>query len=152
MVPVPPLTDALVTLIRFAYTPIGTFGWLAVDGGAPFYTVEQPWADNHASHSCIPCGTYALKLGMFFSGDGVGGKRDYPAYEILNVPDRDLIKVHVANKATDVRGCVGPGYELGAAYGQWAVLRSQDAFDHFMALMAGRDGSITISNYVGGIL
>src|SRR5688572_31361757 len=82
---VPP-TEALVTLERFAYTPMGTFGLLSVDGGVPFRTVERPWARNMDGISCIPCGAYSLKLGMFYSGDGVGGKKDYPAYEILDVP------------------------------------------------------------------
>lgn len=151
MVPVPP-TDALVTLVRFAYSPNGTFGRISVDGGAPFYTVEQPWADNVVGHSCIPCGTYPLKLGMFFGGDGIGGKPDYPAYEVLNVPGRTLIKIHRANKADDVQGCIGPGMTLGVAGTTWAVLQSAVAFAHFMELMAQRDGTITVSNYTGGIL
>jgi len=152
MVPVP--TSALVTLPRFAYSPHGTFGRLSVDGGAPFYTVERPWANNAKGVSCIPCGTYVLKLGMFYSGDGPGGKRDYPAYEILGVPGRDQIKIHVANYMTQVEGCVAPGMTLGynSEVQLWAVRNSQQAFDQFMNLMAGRDGQLVISNYVGGIL
>lgn len=147
-----PPTEALVTLIRFAYTPKGTFGWLSVDGGAPLYTVERPWMQNQSNISCIPCGTYRLKLGMFYAGDGVGGKRDYPAYEILDVPGRDLIKIHIANRYQQVNGCVAPGFELGVYGLDWAVLNSHLAFDHFMELMAGRDGTLVVSNYVGGML
>lgn len=149
--PVPPI-EALVTLERFAYTPMGTFGLLSVDGGTPFRTVERSWARNLDGISCIPCGVYRLKLGMFYGGDGVGGKRDYPAYEILGVPERDLIKIHVANKATQVKGCVGLGMQLGVLDGVWAVLNSQAAFDHFMELMDERDGSLHVSNYIGGML
>lgn len=145
-------TDRYVTLERFAYTPMGTFGRMRVAGNAPLYTLELPWNNNNPGTSCIPIGEYGMVLGMFYSGDGPGGKKDYPAYELQNVPGRDLIKVHVANKITQLLGCIAPGLELGCMDGLWCVQKSQIAFDTFMSEMAGRSGLLKISNYAGGVL
>lgn len=123
---------------------MGTFGRLHV-GSLNWFSIERPWLGNKPSISCIPAGTYPLKLGVFYSGDGVGGKPDYPAYEILNVPGRTWIKIHIANLAIQVKGCVGLGKELGAEGGHWAVRRSRDAYDEFMAAAAvAKPDAITV--------
>jgi hypothetical protein len=123
-------------LRRFGSIPnMGTFGTLHV-GDQSWFTVERPWAQNKPSVSCIPAGSYPLKLGVFYSGDGVGGKPDYPAYEVLDVPGRALIKIHVANLALEVKGCIAVGKELGAELGTWALRRSREAFAEFMAAAA----------------
>lgn len=114
---------------------MGTFGVLAL-GAQEWYTVERPWDDNKPSVSCIPAGTYELKLGAFYSGDGIGGKPDYPAYELLNVPGRALIKIHKANLASQVKGCIAVGKELGAEGGVWCVHNSRQAFDELMTAAA----------------
>ena len=110
---------------------MGTFGQLTL-GDKSWFTVERPWAQNKPSVSCIPAGWYPMTLGMFYSGDGPGGKADYPAYEITEVPGRAQIKIHKANIATQVEGCVALGKDLGAVEGVWAALRSKDAFTEFM--------------------
>ena len=115
---------------------MGTFGTLRV-GAQEWFTVECPWRDNAPGVSCIPDGNYPLKLGTYFGGDGVGGKPDYPAYEILHVPNRANIKVHVANVALQVKGCVGIGRVLGTDLGKWAVRESKDAYREFMLAMDG---------------
>jgi hypothetical protein len=73
---------------------------------------------------------------MFYGGDGPGGRIDYPAYEILNVPGRSQIKIHKGNKATDVQGCVALGKDLGALDGAWCVVGSREAFSEFMTAAA----------------
>jgi hypothetical protein len=114
---------------------MGTFGVLSL-GAQQWYTVERPWENNKPSISCIPAGTYEVKLGMYYSGDGPGGKPDYPAYEILNVPGRALIKIHKGNRMLDVKGCVALGKDLGADRGDWCVLGSREAFSEFMTAAA----------------
>lgn len=121
-------------------------------GNAPFYTLEDPWNNNEVGNSCIPIGEYGLVLGMFYGGDGVGGKKDYPTYELQNVSGRDLIKIHVANMITQLLGCIALGLELGYMNNLWCVQKSQLAFDTFMSEMDGRSGLLKISNYVGGTL
>ncbi len=116
-----------ISLVRFAYTPMGVFGRLLV-GPAAWYTVERPSLGNRPRVSCIPTGSYDLVLGTYHRGG-------YPAYEVLDVPGRSLIKIHRANTSDDVQGCIGVGYGLGFVAGRWAVTRSRRAFDEFMAQM-----------------
>ena len=126
-----------VEIERFAYSPMGTFGILTV-GFFSCYTVERPWRNNQSSRSCIPEGWYEMALGMYNKGG-------YPAYEILNVVDRSLIKVHVANTMSDVIGCIGLGKELGFIGGKWAVTQSTDTLEEFMRVMNGEPAKIIIS-------
>lgn len=135
-----------VTLVRFCYhSQMGTFGTMTV-GSLSWPTVEQAWNDNRIGTSCIPLGAYPLKPAMHYSGDGVGGKPDYPCYEVCDVPGRSLIHIHRANKADELRGCIAPGVKLGAINNVWAVLASADAFAQFMAIMQGEEGTLTIRN------
>jgi hypothetical protein len=72
-------------------------------------SLELPWNNNKRKSSCIPTGTYTVvaryseKFGNHF--------------HVLNVPDRDLILIHVGNYAalevggdnevqSDVLGCI----------------------------------------------
>jgi hypothetical protein len=127
-----------VLLERFAYSPMGTFGVLTVDD-FECYTVERPWLDNKASESCIPEGAYGIELGMYNRGG-------YPAYEIMDVPDRSLIKMHIANNINDVVGCVGFGDSLGFYENLWCVRNSGKTMKKFMAAMDGQNGQIIIKS------
>lgn len=127
-----------VLLERFAHTPMGVFGILSVDG-FECYTVERPWLDNKPRESCIPEGVYGLELGMYNRGG-------YPAYEIMDVPDRSLIKMHIANNINDVIGCVGFGDSLGYYENLWSVMNSGATMKKFMEVMGGEDGQIVIKS------
>lgn len=139
-----------VTLTRFAYSPMGSFGRLEVDDFECF-TVERPWEGNQPNISCIPIGEYPLRLGMYYGGDGQGGRRDYPAYEILDVPGRSLIKIHIANTMDDLKGCIGPGQTLGYLEGLWAVTSSTTTLGRFMEAMNGeQEARLVIRNIDAG--
>ena len=114
------------------------FGNLSVDG-FECYTVERPWLDNKPRESCIPEGVYQLELGMYNRGG-------YPAYEIMNVPDRSLIKMHIANNINDVIGCVGFGDSLGYYENLWSVMNSGKTMAKFMDAMDGEDGKIIVKS------
>ncbi len=116
-----------IILQRFAYTPMGTFGKIMFEEFECF-TVERPWLDNKARESCIPEGTYPLKLGMYNRGG-------YPAYEVMDVPGRSLIKIHVGNTMDDIIGCIAPGKSLGYVGGKWGVTSSKKALQEFMKAM-----------------
>ena len=49
-----------LTLTRIAYSNMGVFGQLEVDGQA-LYSVERPWLDNKRIVSCIPEGAYLCR-------------------------------------------------------------------------------------------
>ena len=129
-----------VLLERFAYSPVGTFGKIIIPE-FECYTVERPWLDNKPRVSCIPEGEYPLVLGEFNRGG-------YPAYEVMDVPDRSLIKIHIGNTIDDVVGCIAPGKSLGYLEKKWAVSSSKKAFTEFMAVMSGtQETKIVIRQY-----
>jgi hypothetical protein len=127
-----------ITLERFAYSPWGTFGRLYLPEFR-CYTVERPWLGNKPRESCIPEGAYGLRRSRFNRGG-------YTAYEVLDVPDRSLIKIHIGNTMDDVIGCIAPGKHLGWVAQKWAVTSSRLAFRDFMRAMENAEhGSIIIS-------
>jgi hypothetical protein len=137
----------LVTLVRWASNPRQVLGRMGV-GSESWLTVERSKTD--ATHPCIPAGTYPMKLGTYFGGDGPGGKEDYPSYEILNVPGRSLIKIHGANKASQLLGCIAPGMTLEIFGGEIGVTSSRAALNEFMAAMkSDADGEIQITEAFG---
>lgn len=128
-----------VTLERWAYSKYGVFGTLRV-GDLELYTVERPWKNNVPRESAIPVGEYALKLGVYNRGG-------YPAYELLDVPNRSLIKIHRANTYTDLLGCIGVGVDTGYIDQKWAIVNSTKALELFMGKMDGVEtGIIEIFN------
>jgi len=140
-----------VHLTRYGYTPTGTFGELEVDGKT-WATVERPWADNKRNISCIPVGTYTIKLGTFYRNTP-DPSDDYPVYEVIDVPGRSLIKIHIANTMWDVKGCIGLGKSFGFVKKSWAVIKSKDAYTEFMKAMEGEEKALLIvSNFEGGVL
>lgn len=129
----------LVTIVRFAYAPDGTFGELTV-GDFRCYTLEPEWHSNGPG-SCIPEGVYPLQLDFYHAGD-------YEAYEVTNVPHRSRILIHRGNTEDDLAGCIALGTETGCLGGKWAILKSGVAFKQFMGTMAtGYDGTLTITHY-----
>lgn len=116
-----------VTVERWAYTKHGVFGTLRV-GDLELYTVERPWKNNIPRLSAIPIGRYPLQLGMYNRGG-------YPAYELMDVPGRSLIKIHRANTYTDLLGCIGVGADTGYIDQKWAITNSAEAFEKFMEKM-----------------
>lgn len=122
-----------VVLERFAYSPYGAFGVLMLPN-FECYTVERPWMNNTPRISCIPEGEYLMRLGTYYHGG-------YPAYEVLGVDGRTLIKIHRGNTMDDVLGCIAPGFGLGYINDKWAVTDSAPAFSAFMAAMGGRSAA-----------
>ena len=127
-----------VKLYRFAHTRSGTFGDLEV-GGHRFFTVEKPWAGNEPFVSCIQAGRYDMALGRYHRGG-------YPAFELLDVPGRSAIKIHIGNTPGDVSGCIAIGGKLGFIDKSLAVLNSRKAFKKFMALMSYNEATIIIQD------
>lgn len=125
-------------LERFAYTDMGTFGRISVDGQT-LYTVERPWLDNKPNVSCIPTGTYQCKP-RWYNGGG------YPAVEVCDVPNRTHILFHVGNTMNDSAGCILVTSRLGCLGGLWAGLASKNAFKLFMEHYE-KDFELEIVNY-----
>lgn len=107
-----------------SYYAEGTNGVLTVntDPVPLCFTIELPWRDNRKNQSCIPAGTYQLKL------------RYSPRFKwhlhVQRVPGRSLILFHPANHAMlELQGCIAPVSTLtGPGRGE----RSREAFQELM--------------------
>lgn len=125
----------MIELRRYGSTPQGTFGELSIDGRFFCYTVEKPWNDNIRSHSCFPNGVYELqphdspKYGKCFCV--VGEHLKHTLSECIADTDRWGCLIHTANKAEEVKGCIGLGETLGALGHKWAVMNSRETVDRF---------------------
>jgi len=116
---------------------MGTIGELRV-GDALLYTIERPWkpARNHPAgtpfESCVPDGIYELE-----AHDTEAHPRTYCLINELlgvthghtSISKRWACLLHVANRAREVSGCIGPGLQVGVIDREWAVLRSRDAMN-----------------------
>jgi uncharacterized protein DUF5675 len=141
-------------LERFAYTPFGTFGKLRVrealkepedlDGGElvfECFTVEPAWLWNAEGRSCVPVGRYPLVYEY-------SPKFKRELWELKDIPGgRSEAKLHVANLATQLEGCIAPGLRLGAMDDKWCVLASAVALERLHAALAEQKASyINIRN------
>ena len=92
-----------VLLERFHKSDVVTLGTLSVidDNNLSIFScksLELPWCQNKRGISCIPSGRYVCvkrytaKYGHHFW--------------LQNVPDRDVILLHVGNSVADSHGCI----------------------------------------------
>jgi hypothetical protein len=147
----------ILRLTRRAYLPMGTFGQLRISwAGYDCWTVERPWQNNEPYVSCIPIGRYDLKLGTFYRGTQDTAD-DYAAYQVLDVPGRTYIKIHIANVMDDVQGCIGVGKGLGwiksrrATGAKLGVNLSAVTYEEFMNTMGGMEhATLIVENFTGG--
>jgi hypothetical protein len=121
-----------------------TLGVLTV-GNFTAKTLELPDKNNASRVSCIPVGTYICKFtkSPLFSKNA--GKPVF-TYAVLNVPNRAGIRIHSANYARQLLGCVA----LGAAHkdldadGQLDIIHSGDTMRKFEEFMNREDFELTI--------
>lgn len=143
-------------LLRTERGPDGVFGVLVVNDRLVLYTVEDDWRDNQPNASCIPAGTYRLRRTVFH-------KHGYATFEVLGVPGRSRILIHIANTEENVEGCIGLGLELGkltvsrdedsgrAYVSKRAALTSGIAFKRFMDAMTGIDEATLVIQWADDV-
>lgn len=76
-------------------------------GDLKLQTLELPWRGNHPLTSCIPEGTYQVKL---LPSTRFG--RIMP--RLLSVPGRTGILIHAGNGPSNTEGCILVGMDRGA--------------------------------------
>lgn len=96
-------------------------------GKLNLFSIERPWLNNEPFVSCVPANPngYPLRERRFNHGH-------YDAIEIADIPGREFCLFHIANRACEVNGCVGPGMTIGRLDGELAVLSSRVAFNALM--------------------
>lgn len=68
-----------------------------------FKTLELAWKQNQKGISCIPTGEYDCEK------IGATASIPYPHIAILNVQNRDGVRIHKANYWRQLRGCIAVG-------------------------------------------
>lgn len=125
-----------LNLGRNLYSPQqGTFGWLklpVVDWECAI--LEEIWKNNEPFVSCIPVGTYKLRRATHRIGTP-DPNDDYPCWQLVDVPDRTAINMHILNTIKGTEGCIGMGDRHGVVERNWAVLNSRKTFTQFMEHM-----------------
>ena len=72
-------------------------------------TLERPWADNKRGVSCIPDGEYQVRKWHNDEAEEAGKRITYNHFQVLDVPDRTGILIHVGNYVDQIEGCILPG-------------------------------------------
>ena len=105
---------------------MGVFGRLLLNGSQIAYSVEQTWRDNEPFISCVPAGRYEVeaydspKYGETWSLKNLA--LDVGVFE--GQARRYAILIHPANVASELKGCVAFGRDLGMIGREWAVMNS----------------------------
>lgn len=136
-------------LLRYESSDQGTFGFL-IFGGEHIHTLELPWRNNQPNISCIPRGTYEMRMRV--------SPKYKECYEITGVEGRSHILLHHGNFAADrslglrtnSAGCVLLGTRRGVLYGQKAVLSSRIARTRFESAMKWENTAIEIVDDFSG--
>ena len=110
----------VLTLVREQHLPDRTLGRLYLDRVPLYRTLELPWVDNVQAVSCIPAGTYRLRLSR-----SARFGRDLP--ELLGVPGRFGIRIHRGNYPQDSTGCILVGMRNAEANGETNISDSRVA-------------------------
>lgn len=98
-----------VKIVRTFGNEKQTLGTLTVDGFT-CKTLELPDKNNASRVSCIPVGKYICKFTkspLFSKNAG----KDVFTYAVLIVPNRAGIRIHSANYARQLLGCIALGSE-----------------------------------------
>ncbi len=149
-----------LNLGRNLYSPQqGTFGWLKLPVvNWECVTLEEIWKNNQKNISCIPCGTYKLRRAILHISTPYPDD-DYACWQLVDVPDRTAINVHIVNTISDVRGCIGVGERHGVVDNHWAILNSRKTFSMFMErmdILEAQDSDLWIAignvSPVGGVV
>ncbi|ASM53677.1 hypothetical protein PNIG_a1528 [Pseudoalteromonas nigrifaciens] len=125
----------------------GTFGELYVDGELFCYTVEREWKNNEGYVSCVPVGIYDfLPHESPRYGDCYALEQEKLGVTRYGPSQRTHVLMHVANKASQLAGCIAPGDGLGSVSGEWAVTNSENTFNKLMDLLNGQSTTLEIVN------
>jgi hypothetical protein len=123
--------ERIVNLYRLRRGDQGTSGILFYNN-FKCQTLELPWKDNKPNESCIPSGSYDVKIRL--------SPKYGQIYWVTEVPGRSFILIHSGNWAGDrgkgykthVNGCILLGKNRGLLQGQLAVLNSRITIKRFM--------------------
>jgi hypothetical protein len=123
----------------------GSFTGNSQTGQYKCLTLERPWLNNDPDVSCIPPGVYQCIWNLSPHLTILAGHNVF-TYELQNVPNRSGIRIHPANKVSQLEGCVAPGLSYGELPGDTEpdILSSTVAFDAIHDLFGGEPFMLTV--------
>lgn len=107
-----------------------TSGYLSINGTAHMYVLEKPWKGNQPLISSIPPGTYHGYLRYDHT--------DRWRIELVDVPDRSNVQIHIGNTTADSLGCVLVGSKIDAK-SLCTLSDSKDAYAKLKKAFYGTD-------------
>lgn len=128
-----------ITLVLIRLTGISkdcTLGVLEFPDGSYLSTIERLYDDNKVGVSSIPAGKYLCRRRKASNGitAGIG-----ETFEVCHVRGRGDILFHIANLASELKGCIGLGQMFGRMGSKDAVMYSTNAFFDFINKLEGVD-------------
>ena len=120
-----------ITVQRRWVTDESICGELSVDQQFECFSLERPYAGEHP---CVPAGRYWVILSF-------SPHLEYVTPEVLDVPGRSAIRIHIANKASELLGCTA----VGETHTLNFVCNSHDAFASLITLLKMAEDPITIT-------
>ena len=101
-------------------------------------TLELPYLNNERNLSCIPTGSYNVKLTPSLRHGGL-------LYEVLDVPGRDGIRFDKANYFSELKGCIAVGLEYVDVNGDGFLdVTNSGACHQFMRDILGNEFKLII--------
>lgn len=100
-------------------------------------SIERPWQNNKAYVSCIPAGMYKVTWNY-----SPAFKRDM--YLLLETQPRSGIRIHPANLATELHGCIAFGDAINKVKGKAFLSNSGATVKEFEKRMGYKDFYITV--------
>ena len=93
-------------------------------------TLELPWLQNQRDISCIPTGIYKCQK---IQSPNLGH-----CIEILDVPNRELVRIHKGNFTSQILGCILVGEMLVDFDGDGVtdVTNSKQTLKHIMSIVS----------------
>jgi hypothetical protein len=129
------------TLRRLDSTPFATYGnLLDAEERLVCVTLERPWVDENndgisdRNVSCIPPGLYEA-----YRRKAADTRHGYDVFELLKVPSRTNIQIHIFNLPHESNGCIGTGSSFGPVAGKPGIIGSSAAYRRFMDHLRGVD-------------
>lgn len=128
-----------ITLERFVQNELVTFGKMHLEwvkDHPDIYTLELPWRNNERMISCVPRGIYnAIPH----------NSAKWPnTWQILTVPNRTAILIHVGNYVRNTDGCILPGFGIDESIPM--VQRSGNAMRYLRQVIGKDNFSIEITD------
>ncbi|SHN30278.1 hypothetical protein SAMN04488057_11815 [Cyclobacterium lianum] len=130
------LSQENLTLLRYMDDGYTTLGLLFIEGQFFAYTLEDTHRDEKVSgNTRIPAGRYPLSYNRNLTDLTRRYRNRFPWFEyhieIMDIPNYDLVYIHIGNTHQDTRGCILLADGVNAASPEKMVSYSRKAYERF---------------------